>query len=933
MPNKSTINFSTILKRSTCLNSTTQLNESAHANELFDRAINAVQSGKEFTINNSVNSFIESISNKESATKYYWQPLKLLSEMNKNGLVNNAGLLERQYVTRILPYVEDLDVVQGDLDRFTLTESQNDCINDYINKFKIADRILGNYNSLSRRFNLEDVSIKYQARGLKPFVESIANMVDTYNTKNYQKMNIVLEEVDYILSKEGIKYDKAEMVESVAEYYLSQSPYLTDKDLENYRRTLKESYVLNESDLDSVNYVFEGVNNINSIKSGIVSFLLAKNKTPELLQNTLQSCVESTSAEDICFNSGEITRFLWNLEKKSIFESFDKLNTFALIPIKHVIESINDGENKFSKNDLVTLESEILENKYTITIESNVDPDYAKSADKFIKTLEAMGQELAETYNILYDKSNLEAVDFLHQETNTILPLKEFKIFKFHNLIRAAFNLDKFLKVKEKRLIDNGKNKVSKFMKKAKNVLFGEAANEQEMLKYIGEDGKALLTVRQYVFEESEDDSNVEFINFLAEVCKDYNDILISQNETCRAYYVINPGIAEIKIGEQAKADVSDVNVYQSLDESIDTYLEILGESSIDEQNLAAFKDIYENIEMMKESPAFSMEQFELALEAMSIIGTEKSKVELFANEFVDFNFDNAIVNQKINESYGDLSKLEDKVKLLVESWTPMEEVSLADKIEAYQYLQSIFEYSFPDSSDDDDDDEDEDDEEEEKKTSKPEVKKPKVGGAVEKKDEKKATPNINDVKIPESDKSGGTKAQKILANIKLGLNGLKTKIKDLDTKQKEACRNLDNAGRAFATATKNALVSDNREAIIKGQVVPSFSRCIKGAIILAGVAHFYLPAAVIGAIGALALSHKLTKTERLLLLDEIETELEVVDKELQIADSNNQTNKYRELLKIKKNLQRQYQRIKYNVRVGKDILPGSAVGVPNSAD
>ena len=933
MPNKSTINFSTILKRSTCLNSTTQLNESAHANELFDRAINAVQSGKEFTINNSVNSFIESISNKESATKYYWQPLKLLSEMNKNGLVNSAGLLEHQYVTRILPYVEDLDVMQGDLDRFTLTESQNDCINDYINKFKIADRILGNYNSLSRRFNLEDVSIKYQARGLKPFVESIANMVDTYNTKNYQKMNIVLEEVDYILSKEGIKYDKAEMVESVAEYYLSQSPYLTDKDLENYRRTLKENYVLNESDLDSVNYVFEGVDNINSIKSGINSFLLAKNKTPELLTNTLKSCIENTSVNDICHNSWKLTKFLWNLEKNAIFESFDDLSALTLIPATYAIESVNNGENKFSKSDLLYLHGHYVVEPERIIQESNADPEYAKSAKKFIEVLETGEKELAETYNMLYDKSNLSAIDFLTQESESILPLKEFKIFKFHNLIRAAFNLDKFLKVKEKRLIDNGKNKVSKFMKKAKNVLFGEAANEQEMLKYIGEDGKALLTVRQYVFDEAEDDSNIEFANFLAEVCKDYNDILISQNETCRAYYVINPGIAEIKIGEQTKADVSDVNVYQSLDESIDTYLEILGESTIDEQNLATFKDIYENIEMMKESPSFSMEQFELALEAMSIIGTEKPKVELFANEFVDFNFDNAIVNQQINESYSDLSKLETKVKSLVESWAPMEEVSLADKIEAYQYLQLIFEYSFPDSSDDDDED-DEDEDEEEEKTSKPEVKKPKVGGAVDKKDEKKETPkNIDDVKIPESSKSDGTKAQKILANIKLGLNGLKTKIKDLDTKQKEACRNLDNAGRAFATATKNALVSDSREAIIKGQVVPSFSRCIKGAIILAGVAHFSLPAAVIGAIGALALSHKLTKTERLLLLDEIETELEVVDKELQIADSNNQTNKYRELLKIKKNLQRQYQRIKYNVRVGKDILPGSAVGVPNSAD
>ena len=150
-----------------------------------------------------------------------------------------------------------------------------------------------------------------------------------------------------------------------------------------------------------------------------------------------------------------------------------------------------------------------------------------------------------------------------------------------------------------------------------------------------------------------------------------------------------------------------------------------------------------------------------------------------------------------------------------------------------------------------------------------------------------------------------------------------------LEHKRKlEETQNLDNAARAFTTATKNALVSDRREAIIKGSVIPSFSRCIKASILLAGVAHFSLPAAVIGALGALAISAKLTRDERLLLLDEIETELEVVDKELQIADSNNQTNKYRELLKYKKNLQRQYQRIRYNIRVGKDILPGSA-GMP----
>ena len=75
-------------------------------------------------------------------------------------------------------------------------------------------------------------------------------------------------------------------------------------------------------------------------------------------------------------------------------------------------------------------------------------------------------------------------------------------------------------------------------------------------------------------------------------------------------------------------------------------------------------------------------------------------------------------------------------------------------------------------------------------------------------------------------------------------------------------------------------------------------------------------------------MSKKLTKKERLLLLDEIETELEVVDKEIQMADSNNQINKYRALLQYKKELQRQYQRIRYNIRVGKDILPNSSAGV-----
>ena len=132
-----------------------------------------------------------------------------------------------------------------------------------------------------------------------------------------------------------------------------------------------------------------------------------------------------------------------------------------------------------------------------------------------------------------------------------------------------------------------------------------------------------------------------------------------------------------------------------------------------------------------------------------------------------------------------------------------------------------------------------------------------------------------------------------------------------------------------FSKAIKNAFVSDKRESIIKGSVIPSFSKAMKIAIGLAGLGlvtgNPVVP--LVAALGGLSVSKKLTQRERILLLDEIETELDVTEKEIANADAKNQIKKYRTLLQYKKDLQRQYQRIKYNVRVGKDILPGSAAG------
>ena len=55
--------------------------------------------------------------------------------------------------------------------------------------------------------------------------------------------------------------------------------------------------------------------------------------------------------------------------------------------------------------------------------------------------------------------------------------------------------------------------------------------------------------------------------------------------------------------------------------------------------------------------------------------------------------------------------------------------------------------------------------------------------------------------------------------------------------------------------------------------------------------------AAVITTIGGLAMSKRLTNKERALLLDDIEVEIEVLDKEISMAESKNQMKKLRALI------------------------------------
>lgn len=151
---------------------------------------------------------------------------------------------------------------------------------------------------------------------------------------------------------------------------------------------------------------------------------------------------------------------------------------------------------------------------------------------------------------------------------------------------------------------------------------------------------------------------------------------------------------------------------------------------------------------------------------------------------------------------------------------------------------------------------------------------------------------------------------------LKLAVDRLKRTATKLKDKDKQISNSIDVAVNNVSKGMETALMNDNRDAVIKGRILPSASKCIKLACVL-GVAWAINPAvAVIGAIGGFACSKKLKAKERQIVLDDIEIELKMCERYIKQAEDNNDLKKLRQLEIIQRNLLRQQQRIKYKMHV-----------------
>lgn len=153
--------------------------------------------------------------------------------------------------------------------------------------------------------------------------------------------------------------------------------------------------------------------------------------------------------------------------------------------------------------------------------------------------------------------------------------------------------------------------------------------------------------------------------------------------------------------------------------------------------------------------------------------------------------------------------------------------------------------------------------------------------------------------------------------DLKIAFKAFQTKVKKLSAKEQAFWRNVDMYGNNIIKSMQRSLTSDRREAIIKGSIIPSMSKCIKTILTIAGTtavgAFMGMPyLGIITAIGIFASSKYLNNREKQLIYDEIDTELKVVDKELEMAQNDGDMKKYRFLLQYQKKLTREKARIKY---------------------
>lgn len=766
-----------------------------------------------------------------------------------------------------------------------------------------SDTVYSNHKAITKEYDMSEFITEMYCQDVNIITDKICEVVDRFSIPVYGKVQSAISEAYYLFSKFNIGFKEKELVDYISEYFLlSNGPYKDDLQIRAISESLENTYlkyVISEGLFDKGD---ESPSRVESICRDFTEKGDTSTAAISAFHNDIMNSPMSEVAED--FN-----KYLNTLMRILLMPEEDDASDYIL---RDVVTKIYMDTKSRDRDELKTLITRL---DWHISKVDNYINDYEPDKDvkerltKYRGNLQDVRELLDNDMSALSSSYN-EACELLEKDVEP-MTLQEYKIFKFDNLITRTYKLDKYIQNK----VEPSRQKIFKYIKDKNQEIFGEDASVYEFLT---PDGNIDYCVESYAYDESKVDYN-ELNSFLTKIVMEANESILNDSDLI-CYYEITTDLIEFHVREYA-------NIL--LDEDERTFVENYLSREDESRMLTIFSTgalIDENYDYCRETVKYftnpdmdnsiRVDKFKELLEVSASIGIPKDIIRENYSQ-IEYNLEG--YNRSMFRYFA---------SSMVENYTPVESNNdLTSILEGLNYTQYILElvhdpytavntknlekfgYHGEDEGKRGDDDEDD----------RP-VKKP----------QQNITPHKAEPEPEEADddykdvEKQGPLANMTPTNIKLAGKAAGQKVRNAEAKVDRAFRMSDVIFNHFIKSCKQALISDRREAIIKGSVIPSFSKCIKISLVLAGLglATGGVAVPVLTALGGLIASKKLTERERSLLLDDIEVEIQVIDKELQIADSNNQINKYRALMKMKKDLQRQYQRIKTGIRMGKDFIP-----------
>lgn len=817
----------------------------------------------------------------------------------------NSPELTTIFKNDILPRVNDYEI--GYLDESVTDLNLKDIIKEQVIKNKIADRVISNHENISNKFNVCSLFESFNdSNNLDNRIKTVCKVINEFDLPMYAKVNIAIEENSYLLQMYDIPYEEFSLARSILEYY-SISGQMNDQDIQNINTVFKQNYMLENVDITP--------NKVNSKIIEVIDKYITRSEHNPFELKVVNDTVFSAPIDDWFRNIDKYFCLLTNivihgseLDKDVIINTilptfvtrFEE--TFIGSPkykdlATHVINVIN--------NDIIPKkldDNEFLRKKYKFDVSDNME-----ASSLYKVALNSLVNQFVDIRDIAYTAENVMYMTQspLLESMNTVT-LYEYKEHKYDPLIYKLYKFDKYIQKEIRGWAQKTGQKITNTIKDKAEELENKIYEEVSIYDMIIENNIDYV-VDSYEFNENSTNMN-DIHKMCTSIVKTFNESEL-KNSSFVAYYTLEFGIINFHLKDN-------IELLLSEDEKC-LANENLTESDIDKLIYPLFtaECLDEDFDLFNDATRFFVENpegeaFSIFCDACSLAGVEKSTIEDIY-EYVKLRTDIGFALENVYNvnTYKETTNVDPyiatqslmTIEALFEATTPLESKNkkVGNKIDSKNRVKATTTAKSPTT-----------------KTSKVTPNTKNVKNTVSSK--------VSDVK--DKVKSGENPLKGLnLNNLKLYVAGLKKHMKDLDSKTQTQVRNMDYMVEKLIKDLKGALVSDRRESIIKGSVIPSFHKCILIAVGLAGLAWFNAPLAIITAIGGFAASKKLTERERALMLDDIEIELELLDKEIGMADSRNQIKKMRQLMKMKTQLQREYQRIKYNIRLGKDIIPSSS--------